>query len=239
MKLFLILLIGVSVALLIALAHRYRTLRREAFIRSAELPKGLFDKLKKRHPHLSTKDCHLVANGLRQFFLVYLKSGRRFVSMPSQVVDDLWHEFILYTKGYDSFCRRAFGRFLHHTPAVVLGKHQQGNAGLRRCWWYACKEENIHPRTPSRLPLLFALDAKLAITEGFRYVPDCGSVRRDAPTGGAASPHCGADFGSTAFDGGTDGFGDGGNDGGDSSGHSGSDGGGDSGCGGGGCGGGD
>jgi len=40
--------------------------------------------------------------GLRQFFLAHLKSGRRYVSMPSQVADGLWHEFILFTKNYDA-----------------------------------------------------------------------------------------------------------------------------------------
>jgi hypothetical protein len=54
------------------------------------------------------------------------------------VADDLWHEFILYTKNYEQFCRKAFGRFLHHTPAAVLSKGQQGNAGIRRTWFYAC-----------------------------------------------------------------------------------------------------
>ncbi|MBF0256946.1 MAG: hypothetical protein HQL47_10930, partial [Gammaproteobacteria bacterium] len=97
------------------------------------------------------------------------KSGRRFVSMPSQVVDDLWHEFILYTKHYATFCNRGFGRFMHHTPAVALSSSKDVNVGLRRCWWYVCLEENIDPHRPTRLPLLFALDAKLAIANGFHY----------------------------------------------------------------------
>lgn len=237
----------VASAAVVVFGRRDRALRREAFIRHAEFPKGLFERLQKRHPDLSLKDCQLVAHGLRQFFLAHLKSGRRFVSMPSQVVDDLWHEYILYTKNYDRFCRQAFGRFLHHTPAVVLGRAQQGNAGLRRCWWYACKEENINPRAATRLPLLFALDSKLGIPGGFRYVADCQSVRRaDQPGPDAAlgAAYCRADFSDPSFDGSVDGFGDA-----DGSGHGPSDSwssdtpsdgaGGSDGCGGGGCGGGD
>ena len=34
----------------------------------------------------------LVSRGLRQFFLAYLMSGKRYVSMPSRVADELWHE---------------------------------------------------------------------------------------------------------------------------------------------------
>ncbi len=95
--------------------------RREAFIRTFVLPKGLYDNLRAKHPALSLKECQLVARGLRQFFLTHLKSGRKHVAMPSQVVDDLWHEFILYTRNYQQFCDKAFERFFHHTPAAVMG----------------------------------------------------------------------------------------------------------------------
>ena len=94
---------------------------------------------------------------------------------------------------------------------MVLGRARQGNAGLRRCWWYVCREENINPRAPpSRLPLLFALDAKLAIPGGFRYRADCRSVRRDdADAGGVAGAYCGGEFSDPTIDGSLDGFGDG------------------------------
>ena len=220
----------VSTVLLAALWRRHLALRREAFIRNAVLPRGLFDKLVAKYPHLTPKDCQLVANGLRQFFLAYLKSGRRFVAMPSEVVDALWHEFILHTRNYDHFCRRAFGRFLHHTPAVAMGTDRQRNQGLRRCWWQACREENVNPRNPTRLPLLFALDAKLDIPGGFRYVPDCQGVKRQGD--GAGSAYCGGDFAHAGIDGSTDGFGDGAGKGG-----SGPDGSSDDGGCGGGCGG--
>lgn len=184
--------------LLLVLWRRQVALRREAVIRSFVLPKGLFQRLQKQHPDLSLKDCQLVARGLRQFFLAHLKSGRRYVSMPSQIVDDLWHEFILYTKNYEAFCRKAFGRFLHHTPAVVLGNDALANTGLRRCWWVACQEENINPRAATRLPLLFAIDAKLDVPNGFHYAADCGSVRR---RGDGAVVYCGADFATPAGEG--------------------------------------
>ncbi|MFM7459953.1 MAG: glycine-rich domain-containing protein, partial [Burkholderiales bacterium] len=97
--------------------RKWRSLKRAAHIRIFSLPAGLFNKLQKHHPNLSYKECQLVAKGLRQFFLTYLMGGLKPVSMPSQVVDDLWHEFILYTKHYQAFCNEAFGTFMHHTPA--------------------------------------------------------------------------------------------------------------------------
>jgi hypothetical protein len=45
------------------------------------------------------------------------------------------------TREYDAFCRRAFGAFLHHTPAVVLGEYRKSNEGLRRVWWAAATAE--------------------------------------------------------------------------------------------------
>lgn len=225
---YLVLLAGLGIAT-IALFRGWLRLRREEFIRNYRWPAGLLERLEKQHAGFERKDSALVSRGLRQFFLAYLRSGTRFVSMPSQIADDLWHEFILYTREYQSFCRKAFGGFLHHTPAVVLSANRKDNEGLRRVWWYCCKEENIDPVHPTRLPLLFALDAKFKIAGGFTYHPQCEQLREQGGSAGAA--HCGGDFASSSFDGGTSGFGD----------SASSDGGGDGGGGdggGGGCGGG-
>ena len=191
--------------------HRWRLLARAEFIRSYTFPHGLFEKLRVKRPQLDIKQMQLVARALRQFFLAYLHGGRQYVSMPSQVVDDLWHEFILYTRHYDTFCRRAFGGFLHHTPAAVLSRDRQNNSGLRRAWWHACKDENINPRAATRLPLLFALDAKLGIADGFVYAPDCRKARSresGATDISVGIVYCGGDFIDTSFDGSIEGFGD-------------------------------
>lgn len=212
---------------------------RRQFVREARLPPFLLDKLRDIYPQLQPRDTELVARGLRQFFMAHLRSDLQFVGMPSKVVDIAWHEFILHTQAYQQWCRYAFGAMLHHTPAEVLGRSAKRNDGLRRTWYWACKEESINPRQPSRLPLLFALDAKFAIAGGFSYVPDCGDIERAAGSGA----HCGTNFsdgGSDTSPGDSDGFGgseSSGGDGGSSDSSSGSDGG--SGCGGCGGGGGD
>lgn len=237
MKTLLTLLLVASSLALFVVWRRQRALQREAWIRSFEFPQGLFAPLRERHADLSLKDCQLVAHALRQFFLAHLHSGRKYVSMPSQIADELWHEFILHTRNYEVFCRKAFGRFMHHTPAVTLGSARQSNAGLRRCFWFACRDENINPRQPSRLPLLFAIDAKLKVAGGYHYVADCSGISRD----GATVIHCGGEFSSSSYDGGTDGFSNtGSGSSSDAGGDAGGDGGGSDGggCGGGGCGGG-
>jgi len=231
-NLFILALIAMSLARFFwKRAAQRRRQSRQDFVLGYAFPPGLLKRLEKRRPGIPPQDQALVERALRQYFLIYLKCGQRFVSMPSQVVDDLWHEFILYTKNYQLFCQRAFGKFMHHTPAAALSPRRRAdNAGLRRVWRHACQEEGINPRNPDRLPLLFALDAQLGIADGFLYAPDCASLRAEGSTG----IYCGGDFSDSSFDGSTDGLdGDGGEGGGDG------DGGGDGGSGcGGGCGGG-
>jgi hypothetical protein len=190
----------------------------------------LLEKVEAHYPGFTRKESALIGNGLRQFFLAHLLSGNRFVAMPSQAADELWHHFILYTRAYTEFCDRAFGSFFHHTPAAALSPERRtSNEGLRRVWWHACKEEHIDPRNPTRLPLLFALDAKLNIPNGYRYHPNCAALR----SSGAVATYCGGDFSDNSIDGGTAGFGCGGDGGGSCGGDSGG------GCGGSGCSGGD
>ena len=106
-------------------------LKRAAFIREYVFPQGLLARLVAKRPTLTLKEQQLVLRGLRKFFLCNLMAKGAFVSMPSKVVDELWHEFILFTKYYDAFCDQAFGRFLHHTPAVVLSSQKIADAGLQ------------------------------------------------------------------------------------------------------------
>lgn len=199
--------------------------QRERMVREAPLPAFLPRKLRAAHPQLDAKDVDLVERGLRQFFLACLRSDGKFVAMPSQAVDALWHEFILHTRAYRAWCQLAVGRFVHHTPAEALGTDARRNDGLRRAWYWACRDEAIDPRRPTRLPLLFALDAKLAFPGGFHYQPDCGGIDTKRRADGGAT-HCGTAFGDGSHAGGGDSFGDadgGAGDGGDGGGGCGGD----------------
>jgi hypothetical protein len=206
---------------------------REQHIREAPFPRFLKKKLLETYPHFSAKDCDLVERGLRQFFLACSRSKKQFVAMPSKAVDAMWHEFILHTKGYEAWCSMALGYFLHHTPAEALGKKAKGNDGLRRAWYWTCKDEAIDPKKPSRLPLLFALDTKLAIAGGFSYLPDCSDIALKSAAGGDA--YCGTSFSDGSFSSDSSSSGDFGGADASSGDGSGGDGGGDGGgCGGGG-----
>lgn len=219
-----VVLVGATSLLAFGALRAWEASRRRQYIRESRFPQLLVSKLRQKYPQLSAGDADLVLRGLRQFFVAYLRSERKFVAMPSQVVDFAWHEFILHTRAYALWCDIAFGQLLHHTPAEVLGRDPTRNDGLRRTWYWACKEESIDPRQPSRLPLLFALDKKFGIPGGYTYVPDCRDMDRQS----GSDTYCGSSFG------------DGGDAGGDADGFGGSESsGGDGGSDGGGCGGGD
>ncbi len=47
-------------------------------------------------------------------------------SIPAPLIDDGWHEFILFTKEYEDFCVTHCGGFMHHEPhtdAVIEPVH--------------------------------------------------------------------------------------------------------------------
>jgi len=147
------------------------------YIQNFSFHPGLRQKLKNRHPGLSDAQLDLVFQGLRDYFYICNKAKRRMVSMPSQVVDDAWHEFILFTRNYQLFCRKALGRFLHHTPAEAMRSPTLAQDGIKWAWRLACRKEHINPKIPLRLPLLFAIDAQLDITGGFVYSLDCRAAQ--------------------------------------------------------------
>jgi hypothetical protein len=148
--------------------------RRKAYIDAFLLPTRVARKLKERHPHLDERDISDVFRELKEYFHIIRESrdngNEAFVSMPSLIADEAWHEFILCTREYADFCQRAFGRFLHHTPTESMRNLAQAQEGLERTWRVACNRASIKPNDAAALPKLFALDALLEIPDGHHYV---------------------------------------------------------------------
>ena len=163
--------------------------RRAAFIDGYRFGETLDQRLAARRPELTREQRNEVFAGLRDYFHLCRSAGRLMVAMPSQAVDDAWHEFILFTRHYDRFCRSAFGRFLHHTPAEAMPSPTAASEGIKRAWRLACARERIDPKKPERLPRLFALDAALLIAGCFVYQLDCLAA------GGAGSGYCASHIG--------------------------------------------
>ena len=145
---------------------------RAQFIEKYEFPELLRRKLCDRHPGLTSPQVDLVFAGLRQYFLACLMARSRdtgaVLGMPSRVVDEAWHEFILMTRDYTLFCQQGFGEYLHHAPgermtgpmnnALANTLHQVRGAASPAGWAML-----------GGVPLLFALDKNLAIADGYIY----------------------------------------------------------------------
>jgi len=124
-----------------------------------------------------------------------MNGKRRMVAMPSPVVDEAWHEFILFTRSYRTFCRKALGRFLHHTPTEALSASTLAQEGIKRAWRLACAKESISPSRPTRLPLIFAIDSMLNIPNGFTYSLNCQDKNSPTYGDGYCAGHIGCSSG--------------------------------------------
>lgn len=143
------------------------------FIEHYVFPPSINDKIKSTYPHLSDQQVNLVMDGLREYFQICRQAKKSMVSMPSQAVDLAWHEFILFTKHYEAFCKQGLGFFLHHTPAQAMASPKIAQKGVKNAWSIACQRANIPGNKPNRLPLIFAIDKEFAIPDGFYYTLDC------------------------------------------------------------------
>jgi len=213
------LLAGLAIACTLVAAGLLQLRRRRQradFIDGYPFPRGVRERVKKRYPHLSEADLDLVFSALRDYFHLCRKAGRRFLAMPSQVVDIAWHEFILFTRNYEVFCRRALGRFLHHTPTEAMQTPTTASDGIKRTWRLACRRAGTDPLAASAVPLLFAIDGRLAIPDGFHYARDCTHLVGAAGHASYCASHigcgggCGGGCSGSGCGGGGDGDGGGG-----------------------------
>lgn len=65
------------------------------------------------------------------------------LGMISPIVDEVWHQFILFTRAYAKFCRQVFGRYVHHLPATSHTPVEPGSGHN----FVSAYEENFGPLT--------------------------------------------------------------------------------------------
>lgn len=192
-------IVGVGAAFFEEFRAIFMRFKGNHFIARYSFPIGVYKKIQKSYPYLALEEIERVIAGLRQYFIVCALAKGRFISMPSRVVDVAWHEFILHTRDYKAFCDKAFGKFLHHTPAVALNKQDAMDKGSLLCWKLACSLEKINPQYPEKLPLLFSLDGDLKIPDGFIHKINCSPNHKgEYSLTGVACGGCGSSwFGSS------------------------------------------
>ncbi|MGZ9030524.1 MAG: glycine-rich domain-containing protein [Burkholderiaceae bacterium] len=186
---------AVAGVVMLAVAGTRRRQARERFIDDFRFPPGVRQRVLKRYPHLTDDQLDLVFHALRDYFHLCRKARRRLLAMPSQVVDVAWHEFILFTRNYQAFCSRSLGRFLHHTPTEAMADRTIATEGIKRTWRLACLREGIDPKAATAIPLLFAIDGRLGIEDGFHYVLNCTHMVAAANSNGFCASHIGCGSG--------------------------------------------
>ena len=56
---------------------------------------------------------------LKKFLWLCAKSDEQSALMVSKLIDELWHQFILFTREYHDFCDRFFGHYIHHNAKLT------------------------------------------------------------------------------------------------------------------------
>lgn len=177
--------------IVVVIYHQVTKTSRLKYLETYRFHPALRKKVQALYPHLSDDNITLVFDTLRNYFFMTHRAGKTMVSMPSQVVDVAWHEFILFTRAYKEFCDRGLGRFLHHSPTEVMKTPTLAQEGIKRAWRLACTAEKIDPKKPDRLPMIFAIDALLLIPDGYHYVLDCNDPTSPAYADGYCASHIG------------------------------------------------
>ena len=70
-----------------------------------------------RKLHWSSRFALRAIDEYRKF--LYLGVVADFGVTPSKVIDQVWHEHLLFTRAYDEFCREVLGRPFEHFPELV------------------------------------------------------------------------------------------------------------------------
>lgn len=63
-------------------------------------------------------------------FLCLCATSKEMIS-PNDVLDFGWHEFILFMRDYEDFCRKHFGRIIYHRPHHPDDPPTNGQGGHR------------------------------------------------------------------------------------------------------------
>lgn len=154
--------------------------RRLAIIDEYQFPGSVRQRFALQRDDLGSDDIRLVEGGTRQWFRLAARHPKARLAMPSVIVDDLWHEFVLHTREYAEFCEAGLGRFLHHVPESAMtatGAAANRSGGLQVTFQLAQQDELARrggAAGPAALPLLFRVDQELAVAGGRRYLADCG-----------------------------------------------------------------
>lgn len=110
-------------------------------------PEKVKHELKETYPDLNPKYYMLALEATEQYFQLHKKYPKKFLYMPSEVADLVWHNFILHTREYMNYCQKEFGEFFHHSPFEVKPKTAKEKTHAREqlmgLYMLACQHQEI------------------------------------------------------------------------------------------------
>ena len=77
----------------------------------------LIEKLLKDHIVETAEEAEALFVEVKRYIVLARSDRTKNWTMHSRRIDEVWHQFILFTKEYGEFCQRYFGNYVHHSPS--------------------------------------------------------------------------------------------------------------------------
>ncbi|WP_426233528.1 glycine-rich domain-containing protein [Pararhizobium sp. DWP3-4] len=79
----------------------------------------LVEKLLKDHVVSSSKEAEALFREVKRYLVLTASSPTIAWGMYSLRIDQIWHQFILFTRQYIEYCRANFGKYIQHAPSTA------------------------------------------------------------------------------------------------------------------------
>jgi hypothetical protein len=88
----------------------------------------LVEKLLKDRIVTSDSEARLLFREVKRYFYLTRSDQSRIWEMNSLRVDEVWHQFVLFTRQYFEFCNRYYGAYLPHSPSNAPEAPRNGSS---------------------------------------------------------------------------------------------------------------
>ena len=87
-----------------------------------QIPDGVIERLRQKEPFKKMTEIQIkeIVDEFKKFVaIVAINYARgKKIEMVGELIDELWHTFILFTNDYRKFCDTTVGEYIHHDPNV-------------------------------------------------------------------------------------------------------------------------
>jgi hypothetical protein len=149
--------------------------RRQKFVATYVLPARLGRDLRRRCPPGAS--LAPAKSALRQWLRLHVLAPEE-LEMPSLAVSLLWREFNS-SQEFEHFSAHGYGHLVKRKPDSRVLKRRPdftNTGGLALTFAMACVDQGLDTPHPLRLPMLFEVDAALAMDGGQDWLLNCGAA---------------------------------------------------------------